>query len=150
MSDGIAREEQIETVDRLLKAHLQKLPASPLLTLLMGDFNATPDSDEVRFLRGLHSLAGRRTYYQDAFLCKSDGPADHGFTWSRRNPYTQRLRFLQNDRRLDYVFVSPPSRDGRGTVHDCRVVLDRPDNDGAFPSDHFGVYAEVQLTPLAR
>ena len=26
---------------------------------LMGDFNATPDSDEIRFLRGLHSIGGQ-------------------------------------------------------------------------------------------
>lgn len=150
MTDGIAREEQVEAIDRLLKGHALKLAGGPKLTVLMGDFNATPDSDEVRFLRGLHTLGGRRTYYQDAFLCAHDGPAEHGFTWSRRNPYTQRLRFLQNDRRLDYIFVSPPSRDGRGVVHSCRVVLDRPDPDGVFPSDHFGLLAELQLSPLSR
>lgn len=148
MTDGMAREEQVEAVDRLLKEAAQRLPSGPKLTVLMGDFNATPDSDELRFLRGLHSLAGRRTYFQDAFLCASDGPTGEGFTWSRRNPYTQRLRFLQNDRRLDYIFVSPPSRDGRGVVHSCRIVLDRPSPDGVFPSDHFGLFAELQLCPF--
>ena len=39
-------------------------------------------------------------------------------------------------------------RDGRGVVHDCRIVLDRAASDGALPSDHFGLYAEVQLSPL--
>ena len=145
MTDGIAREEQVEAVDRVLKERAQQIAGGPKLLLLMGDFNATPDSDEIRFLRGLHTLAGRRTYYQDAFLCSSDGPLEHGFTWSRRNPYTQRLRFLQNDRRLDYIFAGPPSRDGRGVVHSCRIVLDRPNPDGVFPSDHFGLYAELQL-----
>ncbi len=146
MTDGIAREEQVEAVDRVLKERAQQIAGGPKLLLLMGDFNATPDSDEIRFLRGLHTLAGRRTYYQDAFLCSSDGPLEHGFTWSRRNPYTQRLRFLQNDRRLDYIFAGPPSRDGRGVVHSCRIVLDRPNPDGVFPSDHFGLYAELQLS----
>jgi hypothetical protein len=28
------------------------------------------------------------------------------------------------------------------------VVLDEADDEGVFPSDHFGVLAEVQLTPL--
>ena len=73
---------------------------------------------------------------------------DAGLTWSRRNPYTQRLRFLQTDRRLDYIFASAPARDGRGLIHSCRVVLDEGDADGVFPSDHFGVFAELQLLPL--
>lgn len=148
MTDGIAREKQVEAVDRLLKAHAQTLEGGAKLTLLAGDFNATPDSDELRFLRGLHTLEGRRTYYQDAFLCATDAAQGPGYTWSRRNPYTQRLRFLQNDRRLDYIFVSPPSRDGRGTITDCRIVLDRADKDGVYPSDHFGLLAEVTLSPL--
>jgi endonuclease/exonuclease/phosphatase family metal-dependent hydrolase len=55
---------------------------------------------------------------------------------------------LQTDRRLDYIFASAPARDGRGLVHSCRVVLDEGDADGVFPSDHFGVFAELQLLPL--
>jgi endonuclease/exonuclease/phosphatase family metal-dependent hydrolase len=148
MGHGCEREDQVEAVDRYIAATTAKLTPAAALTLLMGDFNATPDSDELRFLRGLHSLRGRRTYYQDAFLVHSDRERDAGLTWSRRNPYTQRLRFLQTDRRLDYIFVGGPDRKGRGVVHTCRVVLDEGDADGVFPSDHFGVLAEVQLLPL--
>ena len=39
-------------------------------------------------------------------------------------------------------------RDGRGVVRDCRIVLDSAASDGALPSDHFALYAEVQLSPL--
>jgi len=120
--------------------------ASELPKILCGDFNATPDSDEIRFLRGLHTSAGRRTFWQDAWE-RRNGHAD-GFTWARANPYTSRLRWLERDRRLDYIFVSPMKRDGRGVVHDCRIVLDRAATDGALPSDHFGLFAEVQLSPL--
>lgn len=148
MGHGCEREDQVEAVDRYIAATTAKLTPAAALTLLMGDFNATPDSDELRFLRGLHSLRERRTYYQDAFLVHSDRERDAGLTWSRRNPYTQRLRFLQTDRRLDYIFVGGPDRKGRGVVHTCRVVLDEGDADGVFPSDHFGVLAEVQLLPL--
>ena len=35
-------------------------------------------------------------------------------------------------------------KDGRGTIHDCRLVFDEP-QDGVFASDHFGVLAEVQI-----
>lgn len=148
MTHGIEREDQVEAVDQFVRSWGASAAPTAALTLLMGDFNATPDSDEIRFLRGLHTLRGRRTYYQDAWLVHSDRERDAGLTWSRRNPYTQRLRFLQTDRRLDYIFASAPARDGRGLVHSCRVVLDEGDADGVFPSDHFGVFAELQLLPL--
>jgi endonuclease/exonuclease/phosphatase family metal-dependent hydrolase len=140
LADGGKREDQVVAADD----HIGGTP-SELPKVLMGDFNATPDSDEIRFLRGLHTAAGRRTFWQDAWE-RRHGRAD-GYTWARSNPYTARLRWLERDRRLDYIFVSPMKRDGRGVVLDCRVVLDRPAEDGAFASDHYGLYAEVQLSP---
>ncbi len=142
LTDGGKREAQVVAID----AHVAATP-SPLPRVLMGDFNATPDSDEIRFLRGLHTAGGRRTYWQDAWE-RRHGRAD-GFTWARANPYTERLRWLERDRRIDYVFVSPLMRDGRGAVRECRIVLDVPAEDGALASDHYGLYADVQLTPLA-
>jgi endonuclease/exonuclease/phosphatase family metal-dependent hydrolase len=141
LTDGNKREDQVVAVDDHVAATASELPK-----ILLGDFNATPDSDEIRFLRGLHSAGGRRTFWQDAWE-RRHGRAD-GFTWARANPYTARLRWLERDRRLDYIFVGPMRRDGRGVVLDCRIVLDRAAADGALPSDHFGLYAEVQLTPL--
>jgi endonuclease/exonuclease/phosphatase family metal-dependent hydrolase len=141
LADGAKREDQVAALDGYIAESPAELPR-----VLMGDFNAIPDSDEIRFLRGLHSVAGRRTFWQDAWE-RRHGRAE-GFTWARANPYTARLRWLERDRRLDYVFVSPMKRDGRGVVVDCRIVLDRAASDGAFASDHFGVYAEVQLSAL--
>jgi endonuclease/exonuclease/phosphatase family metal-dependent hydrolase len=141
LTDGGKREDQIVALDEHIAAASSEMPK-----ILCGDFNATPDSDEIRFLRGLHTSAGRRTFWQDAWE-RRHGRAD-GFTWARANPYTARLRWLERDRRLDYIFVSPMKRDGRGVVHDCRIVLDRAASDGALPSDHFALFAEVQLSAL--
>lgn len=141
LADGGKREDQVVAIDTHIAAVESELPK-----ILMGDFNATPDSDEIRFLRGLHTSGGRRTFWQDAWE-RRHGRAD-GYTWARANPYTARLRWLERDRRLDYIFVSPMKRDGRGVVQDCRIVLDRAASDGALASDHYGVYAEVQLAPL--
>jgi endonuclease/exonuclease/phosphatase family metal-dependent hydrolase len=141
LADGGKREDQIVAIDGHIGARATELPR-----VLVGDFNATPDSDEIRFLRGLHTSAGRRTFWQDAWE-RRHGHAE-GFTWARANPYTARLRWLERDRRLDYIFVSPLRRDGRGVVRDCRIVLDDPAFDGALASDHYGLYAEVQLQPL--
>src|SRR5579883_805269 len=108
LADGAKREDQAVAVDAFAASW------GPAATpkLLMGDFNAVPGSDEIRFLRGLHTAGGRRTYWQDAW--ERLHPDEKGFTWARKNPYTARLGFLDPDRRLDYVFVSPLFRDGRG------------------------------------
>jgi endonuclease/exonuclease/phosphatase family metal-dependent hydrolase len=139
LHDGLTREAQVQAVDAFIAARPSELPQ-----LLMGDFNATPAHDEIRFLRGCTTLGGRRTYYQDAF--EQLHPDEPGITWARRNPYTEKLRWLEPERRLDYIFVTPMRRDGRGAVRSCRIVLDEPESDGAFASDHFGLYAEVQVT----
>jgi len=121
LQDGPQREEQVQTVDAAVAARASDRPQ-----IVMGDFNARPESDEIRWLRGLH-------------------PLESGWTWSSTNPYTDRYHFLEPDRRLDYVFVTPARGDGRGRIHACRIVLDRPDANGVWASDHFGVWAEVQL-----
>ena len=136
LADGAKREDQVFAVEEFAAAADSELPK-----IILGDFNATPDSDEIRYLRGLHSLRGKRVYWQDAFARVH--PNEAGYTWARRNPFTARLAFLDPDRRLDYVFVSPVRRDGRGTIEDCRVVLDVPAEDGAFASDHFALVADV-------
>ena len=140
LTDGGKREDQVAAAD----AFIQSWP-SPLPKILMGDFNAVPHSDEIRFLRGLHSHAGRRTYFQDAW--ERVHPDDRGYTWARRNHYTSRLGWLEPDRRLDYIFVSPMRKDGVGVIRDCRIVLDDRTADGHFASDHFGLMAEVQVAP---
>jgi len=109
----------------------------------MGDFNARPESDEIRWLRGQVSLAGRRTYYQDAW--ERLHPGERGFTWASANPYTKVLEFLEPDRRLDYIFVTPMRKDGRARIKSCTIVLDKPAADGVLASDHFGLMAEVQM-----
>jgi endonuclease/exonuclease/phosphatase family metal-dependent hydrolase len=142
LGDGAKREAQVAAV----AAHIAEIDVA-LPKVLMGDFNSVAWSDEIRYLRGLHSVAGARVYFQDAF--ESLHPREDGFTWARRNPYTARLHFLERDRRIDYIFVSPLQRDGRGLVRECRVVLDEATPDGVYCSDHFGLMAEIQLQPIS-
>ena len=138
LNDGCARERQVVAVDDVIQ-HID----TPLPQLLCGDFNATPDHDEIRFLKGQTTLAGRRTHYQDAF--ERVHPDERGWTWSAENPQTRALRSLDIDRRIDYIFVTTRRRDGRGTIRDCRVVLDERDSEGNCASDHFGVMADVRI-----
>ena len=138
LDDGVARERQVLAIDAVIRARRDN--TSPP-QILCGDFNATPDSDEIRFLRGLTTLAGRRTHFQDAWM-RVHG-SDEGITWSSENELTRPLRSLDIDRRIDYIFVTSRKKDGRGTVRDCRVVLTERD-DGICASDHYAVYADVQ------
>jgi endonuclease/exonuclease/phosphatase family metal-dependent hydrolase len=138
LGDGIAREKQVLAIDAAVRALSADGPH-----ILAGDFNAAPDTDEIRFLTGKHTLGGRRTHWQDAYAVAS--PSTTGWTWARRNSATEWLAWLDRDRRIDYVFVSTERPDGRARVLDARVVLDRPSEDGTFASDHFAVLAEVQV-----
>jgi endonuclease/exonuclease/phosphatase family metal-dependent hydrolase len=148
LDDGLAREQQVLACDAAIRA--LRTDTSPP-QILCGDMNATPDSDEMRFLRGLTTLGGRRTHFQDAWLRlhpepgPGAGPAE-GITWSSENEHTRPLRSLDIDRRLDYIYVTSRKKDGRGTIHDCRVVLaERDGSDDICASDHYGVMADVQI-----
>jgi endonuclease/exonuclease/phosphatase family metal-dependent hydrolase len=147
-TDGGRREAQVLAVDEFVNAHRQDADGAVLVT---GDFNATDSHDEIRFLRGFHTLGGQRTYYQDAYVAANPtaGPVD-GATWARRNHFTRKLHWLEADRRIDYIFVGAMRRDGRNTVHSSAVVLDTADAHGLFPSDHFGVMADVAYLPTAE
>jgi endonuclease/exonuclease/phosphatase family metal-dependent hydrolase len=118
----------------------------PFPPILLGDFNADPDSDEMRFLRGLTPLGGRSVYFADAWAATAgaDPASGPGWTYDRRNPYA--LRSREPNRRIDYVYVRGPDRSLRGEPLSARLVLDRPVDD-VWPSDHFGVLAEIQAAP---
>jgi endonuclease/exonuclease/phosphatase family metal-dependent hydrolase len=153
LDDGLAREHQVLAIDDAIRGMGRDNDSPP--QVLCGDFNATPDSDEMRFLRGLTTLGGRRTHFQDAWLRRhrepapGDGPAQ-GITWSSENAFTRPLRSLDLDRRIDFVLVTTRKRDGRGTIHDCQVALTEREGSGEAAicaSDHFAVCADVQVVP---
>jgi endonuclease/exonuclease/phosphatase family metal-dependent hydrolase len=147
-TEGRKREDQVLFIDKVIAAH-----ANDNVQFLMGDFNAPPDSDELRWLTGMTTLDGRRVAYQDTWAranaVGSGGGSLAGVTWASLNPYVGLMHWLRPDRRLDYIFTTQVRRDRRGTVHGAWVVLDEPGETAAgervFVSDHFGVVADVQM-----
>ena len=137
---GMVRERQVVAVADFVRSQRvhRGFPA-----IIAGDFNAEPDSDEIRYVTGRHSIDGRSVYWNDAWLIA--GRDSNGVTWSNRNAYARTA--LEPDRRIDYVFVDYPLRDGRGLVESCRVVCD-DERAGVWPSDHFGVCADLRTEPL--
>jgi endonuclease/exonuclease/phosphatase family metal-dependent hydrolase len=113
-------------------------PIAGFPPIVVGDFNAEPDSDEIRFMRGLTGLGGPCVYFADAFGIAGDGTP--GTTFSKRNVHAAPLR--EPERRIDYVFVRGPDDSQRGEPRDAKVCFDEPVG-GMFPSDHFGVVATI-------
>jgi endonuclease/exonuclease/phosphatase family metal-dependent hydrolase len=103
----------------------------------MGDFNTVESSKVLTILR---DEAG----FVDAF--RAANPSDPGATvW-------QRIEVPQPtvSRRVDFIFLSR-GRSRKANVRSSRVVLDRPGRtaDGTilWPSDHYGVFAELDVVP---
>jgi len=136
LEDGLIREEQVVALERLARA------GGESAVFLAGDLNATPDSDEVRWLTGKTTLGGRRTFFQDAWDVHH--PDEPGHTWARENAFTAQMRWLRPGRRIDYVLAPPEERDGRARVLTCSLALTEPDARGIFASDHYAVVADVQ------
>jgi endonuclease/exonuclease/phosphatase family metal-dependent hydrolase len=110
--------------------------------IVMGDFNAEPDSDEIRYLRGYTARLGRSVSFADCFAVAGDGSP--GYTFARENPYALRAR--EPNRRLDYIFVRGPDRQLRGEPLAARLCF-RASEAGVWPTDHYGVLAEIQALP---
>ena len=133
-STHIARgdECQMERVGQIVRDGLGAGPS-----LLMGDFN-TPETSKV--LTTLRNEAG----FVDAFRVvnpEATGPT----VWQRIEvePSTA-------SRRVDFIFLLH-GRESMASVRSSRIVLDRPgrlpDGTALWPSDHYGVLAELEILP---
>ena len=129
--DGWARERQVREIADVVSHAPAEFPP-----IVCGDFNAVPESTEMRFIKGLHALDGRSCHLWDAFELVH--PDDPGYTWTNVNPFAAEDR--NPDRRIDYVLVGVRAGDGAGRVLDARLVCDSPRED-VWPSDHLGVAA---------
>jgi endonuclease/exonuclease/phosphatase family metal-dependent hydrolase len=107
--------------------------------LICGDFNAGPDTDEMRMLTGHMQTAAPGLVFYDAWDVASEGGPGH--TWSRRNRWA--AAGLLPDRRIDYVLSAWPRSRGAGHPLRCEV-LGTAGLDGVDPSDHFAVMAEIR------
>jgi endonuclease/exonuclease/phosphatase family metal-dependent hydrolase len=111
-----------------------------LPSILMGDFNAIESSPAIR---AMTEEAG----FIDAF--RRTNPDLAGATvWQRIDAPWAMAR-----RRVDYIFLVPGLQ-SHGDVAASRVVLDAPrrfpDGTTLWPSDHYGVLAELVVSDTAR
>lgn len=120
-------------VKELVLSYRNTLPV-----LLMGDFNATETSPAVRLLT-------KDTGLIDTFRFKN--PTMAGATvWQQVNNPLPMV-----SRRVDYLFLLPGTT-LPGHIRSSRVVLNSPrrlpDGRMLWPSDHYAVLTEIELSPL--
>lgn len=146
---GLHRRLQVVAIDEHIKGIRGDRDAPPLPSqrrafmppILCGDFNAEPESDEIRFLSSLTPLDGRTTFYQDAWRVAGDGGPGYTQDW-RIHPIAAGLNVHR--KRIDYVFVGDPfmRMGSAGRVLSATVVFDEPLT-GVLASDHSGLLVEI-------
>ncbi|HET6675727.1 MAG TPA: endonuclease/exonuclease/phosphatase family protein [Nitrospiraceae bacterium] len=119
---------QMERVGQVVREY-----RGPGHSILMGDFNTAETSKVLTILR---DEAG----FVDAF--RAANPSDPGATvWQRIHVEQPTV-----SRRVDFIFLVPKEQSSVA-VHSSRIVLDQParlaDGTALWPSDHYGVFAEV-------
>jgi endonuclease/exonuclease/phosphatase family metal-dependent hydrolase len=131
-STHISRDDcQARRVTALVAQRRNGLPS-----ILMGDFNAVESSPAIR---AMTDEAGFIDAYRRA------NPGVVGATvWQRIDAPWPMAR-----RRIDYIFLVP-GLEVHGDIAGSRVVLDTPhrlpDGSSLWPSDHYGVLAELVLS----
>lgn len=124
---------------RQLTDFIQEVTRRQHPTVVCGDFNAGPDSDEIRMLTGRSLTAAPGLVFYDAWEVAGDGSP--GITWSNRNPLA--AVSMYPDRRFDYVFSAWPRLGAVGHPLHCELlgVLGK---DQPQLSDHYGVLADLR------
>ncbi len=132
------RQEQVTALARFVARHKHGTPFPAVVT---GDFNAWPDSDEIRLFGGYKApSAVPGQVLLDAW--EYADPGAPAATWSPENPYAARL--LEPPVRIDYIHVGPPGPVGEGHVRAVRRAGHGP-VDGIWPSDHAAVVADLAM-----
>jgi endonuclease/exonuclease/phosphatase family metal-dependent hydrolase len=148
LSAEAARERQAIALTDLDARHRVALP-----TVIAGDLNASPEAASIRYLTGRQSLNGRSVCYHDAWTVGGSGP---GHTWTTDNEGARdEIEMLvgqpDHRRRLDYVLVG--SKDAHpgasGRIVSAQLAFDQP-VDGLWPSDHFGLLVEIDMSAPAE
>ncbi|MER7027526.1 MULTISPECIES: endonuclease/exonuclease/phosphatase family protein [Streptomyces] len=128
---------QVEALAAFVAAHRGGTDFPPVIT---GDFNAWPDSDEVRRFGGYKTApAVPGQVFLDAWeYADPDRPSA---TWNAANPHVAARG--EPSVRVDYIHVGPPGPGGLGSVGAVRRIGDHPVG-GVWPSDHAGVLADLR------
>ncbi|MCX5204003.1 endonuclease/exonuclease/phosphatase family protein [Streptomyces sp. NBC_00237] len=109
--------------------------------VIAGDFNAWPDSDEIRLLGGYKTAPPvPKQCFVDVW--EYADPAAPSATWDSSNAYHTPGPTV----RIDYIHVGRPGARGEGEVLDV-ARFGHGAVDGVWPSDHAGVRVDLKEAP---
>ncbi|MBO65215.1 MAG: endonuclease [Actinobacteria bacterium] len=131
---SVRRQEQVKAIYQLVASNHDP-EGHPVL--LAGDFNATPNSTEIRMITGEAPTPVEGLALTDAWPQCNESP---GWTWDKANPYLEDATWPQ--RRLDYVFVSWPRPAPMGNIAAAHLAGVEP-VDGITASDHWAVVVDL-------
>ena len=132
--DSDVRQRQVAVLAGLV----EDMGPRDYVPIVCGDFNAVPTADEIRILTGETTVPVAGRTFRDAWAEAGDGP---GLTWDNTNPFAGRE--LEPSKRIDYLFAGYPKKRGAGHILKCEIAGNEP-VDGIWPSDHFGVAADLR------
>lgn len=124
---------------RELLAYVNQAQDERAALIVCGDFNADPDSDEIRMLTGRTTAPVPGLSFCDAW--EVAGPPTPGYTWSNDNPWATQL--LWPNRRIDYIFSAAPRPGGAGHPRHTALLGTVPVNN-TYPSDHYGLQSDLR------
>lgn len=129
---------------------VSKITPSDAPAILMGDFNATENSDAIKIIV-------KDGNFLDTYRIAN--PTDRGFTWCSENPHTHfdaaptyargnqknpydliKARYDLVSRRIDYIFIN--SYFQKDNILDSSIILNKHVQ-GLYPSDHYGVLSRI-------
>lgn len=142
---GSVRVRQVQFICERIR-ELEPIDGTRLPPVLMGDMNAGPDSDEMRYLCGLATIGDKSVYFADAWVYGGDGTP--GYTFDRKNRFAAIAH--EPPRRIDYIYVRGPDSKLRGEPLSTRLAFATatPGAEGdVFPSDHFGLVTDISAEP---
>jgi len=123
--------------------------------ILMGDFNSTNQSEEIRLLKRNGLIDTYNYLYPDSA----------GFTWNPKTNINQKIHYLNDDasiidnifdeiyhyekylpKRIDCIFIGDQSLifKGRVSINNSKVVMQKI-IDGVQASDHYGIFSEIEI-----
>jgi endonuclease/exonuclease/phosphatase family metal-dependent hydrolase len=144
--ESAGRERQVEQVIKWMEG---LPPGTP--QVVGGDFNGEPHTRAIRRMSEIYRSAYAAFHGREPdFTCPTPLPRAPGALLRTLLGFVRylRLKDLRPGWRgvLDYMFVTPEWR-----VMDCRVVFDQPapDDPRLYASDHFGIYAELELNGVS-
>lgn len=124
--------------ERHLAETIAELDHDGLPVVLCGDFNAVPESDEIRMLTGLTTSPVPGIVFHDAWTAAGDDSPGH--TWNHDNPHAAHERL--GPARIDYLFVRwHPDRPG--PILNAKLIHGH--HYGVWASDHAGLAVTLAI-----